>query len=89
VPEAAAINNAVQAALSQLTLADANDALVAADVPVAVVATSGELPTNPQFVARGLFTETAAGMLCRFPVAMDGVSTPPMSSPKLDAAGSA
>lgn len=82
-PEAAAINDAVQAALARLTLADATATLVAADVPVAVVATPDALPTQPQFVARGLFTETASGMLCRFPVAMNGMSAPPLSSPKL------
>jgi CoA:oxalate CoA-transferase len=87
VPEAAEINDAVQAALSRLALAEATEVLTAADVPVAVVATSEELPTRPQFVARGLYTETAAGMLCRFPVAMDGVSAPPQRSPELGKAG--
>jgi CoA:oxalate CoA-transferase len=77
------INAAVQSVLSTLALDEAVDRLTAADVPVAVVAAPFQLTADPQFQARGLFSDTEAGPLCRYPVLMAGMATPPGRSPAL------
>lgn len=76
-PEAVAINAAVAQALSRLDRADAVERLAAADVPVAEVWSPNELPQVAQVVARGLYTDTDGGALCRFPVRMEGVPPSP------------
>lgn len=81
---AAAINEAIGQATLRFTQAELIERLTAADVPVAAMATPTELPADPHFQARGLFTDTAAGPLCRFPVAMHGTPPAPANSPVLD-----
>lgn len=83
---APAINDAIAHAIARFTQAELVARLTAADVPVAAMATPADLPGDAHFRARGLFTETAAGALCRFPVAMHGTPPVPARSPMLDGA---
>lgn len=80
------INDAIARAIARFTQAELMERLMAADVPVAVMATPADLPVDPHFQARGLFSETAAGPLCRFPVAMHGMPPIPGRSPTLNSA---
>jgi crotonobetainyl-CoA:carnitine CoA-transferase CaiB-like acyl-CoA transferase len=77
------INDAIAQAVARLAQADLMERLTAADVPVAAMAAPADLPADEQFQARGLFTPTAAGPLCRFPVAMHGTPAAPARSPAL------
>jgi CoA:oxalate CoA-transferase len=76
-PHAAAINTCLAEALGRLDRADALALLSRADVPVAEVMAPFELPQSEHAVARGLYTETSRGALCRFPVRMDGMGPLP------------
>ncbi len=67
------INAAIARALAEAPGAQALERLAAADVPVAEVVALDELPQSPALAGRGLFVETAAGPLMRFPVRLDGV----------------
>lgn len=78
MPHAQAINHDLGAALARLRRADAVTRLAEADVPVFEVLAPDELPDAEQFAARGLYTPTGSGALCRFPVRMDGVGDPPL-----------
>lgn len=77
MPHAQAINRSIGEALATLDRAEATAVLAGADVPVFEVLAPGELPEGEQFAARGLYTDTGSGALCRFPVRMEGVGTPP------------
>lgn len=81
--EGAAINAAIQAALGTEPCAQAIARLAAADIPVSEVTLPAELPQQPQFAARGLFTPTDSGPLCRFPVRLQGMPPVPQRSPDL------
>jgi crotonobetainyl-CoA:carnitine CoA-transferase CaiB-like acyl-CoA transferase len=76
-PGRAAAANDINAALAdRLRQEDgqvALERLAAADVPVAEVIALDELATAPALADSGLFVETAAGTLLRFPVALEGV----------------
>jgi crotonobetainyl-CoA:carnitine CoA-transferase CaiB-like acyl-CoA transferase len=78
MPHAQAINHDVGVALGRMDRAYAVALLAAADVPVFEVLAPNELPEGEQFTARGLYTSTTSGALCRFPVRMDGVGDPPL-----------
>jgi CoA:oxalate CoA-transferase len=78
MPHAQAINRDIGVALGSMDRAHAVALLAAADVPVFEVLAPNELPEGEQFTARGLYTSTASGALCRFPVRMDGVGDPPV-----------
>ncbi|MFO1328557.1 MAG: CaiB/BaiF CoA-transferase family protein [Rubrivivax sp.] len=68
------INAAIAQALRDEACRTALDRLTAADVPVADVAALDELAKAPALAHGGLFVETAAGPLMRFPVALCGVT---------------
>lgn len=72
---APAIHAALAEALAGLDGAQALQRLVAADVPVSEVAALDALPQSPALAGRGLFVDTPAGPLLRFPVALAGVHT--------------
>jgi len=82
---AADLNDALQAALSRCDAESALARLIAADVPAALVADPADVSADPQFMARALFIDTAAGPLARFPVAMQGRTAPPPDAPALGA----
>lgn len=77
LPLAVEINRSIAAALGRLDRAEAVKQLAAADVPVHEVLAPFELPAAEHVAARGLYTETTSGALCRFPVRMEGVGEPP------------
>lgn len=70
---AADINAAIAHVLSDEPCQAALERLAAADVPVADVAAPDELATAPALADSGLFVETAAGRLLRFPIPLAGV----------------
>lgn len=70
----ARINAAIAEALAGESRPSAMARLVAADVPVAEVVALDGLAGSPALAERGLFVDTQAGPLLRFPVPMDGVS---------------
>jgi crotonobetainyl-CoA:carnitine CoA-transferase CaiB-like acyl-CoA transferase len=78
------INDAIGQAIARCTQTELIERLTAADVPVAAMATPADLPADAHFRARGLFTDSSAGPLCRFPVAMHGTPPVPARSPALD-----
>ena len=80
MPHAQEINRDIGAALSGMTRIQAVALLAQADVPVFEVLSPSELPDAEQFSARGLYTPTGSGALCRFPVRMEGVGDPPMQT---------
>ncbi len=77
MPQVQAINHDIGDALARMTRPQVVTLLADADVPVFEVLAPNELPDGEQFVARGLYTETGSGALCRFPVRMEGVGEPP------------
>jgi CoA:oxalate CoA-transferase len=77
MPHASAINQSIAQALARYDRAQAVAHLARADVPVFEVLAPNELSEGEQFTARGLYTATASGALCRFPVRMEGVGDPP------------
>lgn len=81
---AAQINEAIARAVAGFPHAELIERLTAADVPVAAMAMPADLPGDAHFQARGLFTQTDAGPLCRFPVAMRSTPPVPDRSPALD-----
>ncbi|MBI5255138.1 MAG: CoA transferase [Burkholderiales bacterium] len=78
-----AINQRIAQALLALDRDEAVRRLAAADVPVSEVLAPNELAMHPPFVARGLYTDTAAGPLCRFPVRLAGMAEPAATAPAL------
>jgi crotonobetainyl-CoA:carnitine CoA-transferase CaiB-like acyl-CoA transferase len=80
------INDAIERAIARCTQAELIERLTAADVPIAAMATPADLAGDEHFQARGLFTDTNAGPLCRFPVAMHGTPSMPAGSPALNSA---
>lgn len=77
MPHAQEINRDIGLALGGMPRAQAVSLLAEADVPVFEVLSPSELPDGEQFSARGLYTPTGSGALCRFPVRMEGVGDPP------------
>ena len=67
------INAAIAVVLGRDVCQVALDRLSAADVPVAEVAALDELASAPALADSGLFVDTAAGELLRFPVPLAGV----------------
>lgn len=67
------INAALADRLRQEACQDALARLAAADVPVANVTALDELAMSPALTDSGLFADTSAGRLLRFPVALEGV----------------
>lgn len=78
MPHAQAINDDIGRALKGMSRTHAVTLLAEADVPVFEVLSPNELPDGEQFTARGLYTCTSSGALCRFPVRMEGVGDPPI-----------
>jgi CoA:oxalate CoA-transferase len=74
VPQAAAINDAIAAALVKEDMASALDRLAGADVPVAEVIGLAQVSRSETLVARRLFVETDVGPLARFPVVLEGMA---------------
>ena len=68
------IHAAIAAVLAKETCQHALDRLAAADVPVAEVVSLDAVAKQPALLDAGLFVETAAGPLLRFPVALTGVT---------------
>ena len=71
---AVGINAAIAVALGRETCQVALQRLASADVPVAEVVALDELATVSALADSGLFVDTAAGRLLRFPVPLMGVS---------------
>ena len=63
------------------------DRLAQADVPAMQVRELDTLHVDPHFVSRGLFQETDAGPLCRFPVRLEGMAMPPRGAEPLRTMG--
>lgn len=63
------------------------DRLVQADVPAMPVRELDTLHADPHLKSRGLFQETEAGPLCRFPVRLDGMAMPPKGAEALRTTG--
>jgi crotonobetainyl-CoA:carnitine CoA-transferase CaiB-like acyl-CoA transferase len=68
------INAAIAGVLRSQVCQVVMDRLSAADVPVADVAALDELARAPALADSGLFVDTAAGPLMRFPIPLAGVS---------------
>jgi len=83
LPHSDRINTALAVALAADDRAPLLARLLAADVPVAEVSVPSELSTHPQLAARGLFVDSEAGPLCRWPVRLQGVPQTPMPAPPL------
>jgi CoA:oxalate CoA-transferase len=76
-PKRAAVAVEINAAIAQVLASQpcevALDCLASADVPVADVAALDELASAPALADSGLFVDTAAGELLRFPIPLAGV----------------
>ena len=83
--DAPTLNTAVATALAALDSDDAIARLLQADVPVSEVAAPEGLHEHPQLAARGLFTDSAVGPLCRFPVRLEAMVEALPPSPRLGA----
>lgn len=86
-PAAAQINHVLAARVMEYDAATILGRLVQADVPAMLVRELDALHADPHFASRGLFQETDAGPLCRFPVRLKGMVSPPKGAETLKAAG--
>ncbi|GAA5233063.1 CoA transferase [Verticiella sediminum] len=82
---------AINARLAQACAAWDTDALMAhltrADVPAMPVRDPATLHEVPHFVARGMYADTEAGPMCRFPVRIDGMPPTPTTAAALRTEG--
>jgi CoA:oxalate CoA-transferase len=81
------INDVLAARVLEHDAAPLLDRLVQADVPAMLVRDLDTLHAEPHFVSRGVFQETDAGPLCRFPVRLNGMVSPPGGAEVLKTAG--
>lgn len=81
------INEILAARVMEYDSASILALLVQADVPAMQVRELDTLHADPHFVSRGLFQETDAGPLCRFPVRLSGMVSPPLGIETLRSAG--